>query len=101
MLTTVIMAPARVEPRVGATLDDSNSGSVESEESERCNSRSTIWAYKNTGFGSFGTENDHPHSKIFDFHCRIYLQVETPVFGHFQNFYLHRRIYIKVETRIL
>ena len=43
VLTTVIMALARLEPRAGAALHDPIS--------EGWNSRSVLWAWKSNGFG--------------------------------------------------
>ena len=61
--TTMIMAPARVEPNVGAALNDSISKNVKSEGQ---NSISIIWGYANmsghvkVSFSSFESENELP-----------------------------------------
>ena len=60
VLTTVLMAAARVEPRVGAALDDSNSGGNLVNYGQ--NSRSIIWVYDNNDLYTFGPDKDHHNS---------------------------------------
>ena len=61
------MAPARIEPRVGAALDDSNSRNLVNYGNYGQSSTSIIWAYENNGFDTFGPGNDYKNSSIFDF----------------------------------
>ena len=49
-------------------------------------SRSIIWAYENNGFDTFGSENDHQNSCIFDFQGLIYLKVEHAYLSTYSEF---------------